>query len=325
MSDEKIQWSEQQPEDWKGAPLGTPSEWPAPVTPPVTPAAPVGRSNVPVGAAVNASWKLLKSQYHRYLAISAAVLGLSAIAACAVVGVFRANNLASDEVIILLVNRASSEVFTQSELDLLSAQWSGLLYVFLPPAIIAVIAQLVAQVLISARALSRVSSTPEVPALKFAWWPVITNQLAYFAVIVGAFIPAAVVIFFAGSNAAMAMLALLLVLAYLVFIIWFAIVSMMSLQHSVATGAGGFACIKQTIALSKGARAASFVSVLIMGLGFALVGSFITSSLDTAFVNASLDAQVYWLVVSQFLGAILSVPATTIALSATYSLRRSIQ
>ncbi len=325
MSDEKIRWSEQQPDDWQGAPLGTPSEWPAPVTPPIAPSPTDSLPPVPVAAAIQASWKLLKAQYHHYVRISATVLSLGALIACGILALMRANNLISDDVITLAFRGTGSQQLNTWEQEVLTSQWLGLVYLMIPAVVLSALSQTIAQILISARALSRVSSTPEVAALNFAWWPAISSQLALGAIVIGAALPFVALLSFASLNVGTAVLALIAAIGYLVFVIWFVIVSMMTLQHSIATGVGGFACVKQTVKLSKGARAATFVTTLLMGIVFAAISSFVTTSLQTAFVSASITAQANWFVISQFISAILTVPATTVALSVTYSLRRSIR
>ncbi|MEY4323285.1 MAG: hypothetical protein RL410_1066, partial [Actinomycetota bacterium] len=248
MSDEKIQWSPEQPDDWQGAPLGTPSEWPAPATPPIQPSAPSSLAPVPVGAAVRASFQLLKAQYHRYLAISALSMGLGAIAASAVVTVLRANNMINDELIALVFRDTRFDELTAQEKDFLGAHVPGLILFAATTVLLAVLAQMVAQIAITARSLSRVSSTPEVPALKFSWWKAISSQLACLIVVLAAITPFGILLLLAASSTGAAILALVAFLAFLVFVVWFAVVSMMTLQHSIATGVGGFACIKQTIA-----------------------------------------------------------------------------
>jgi hypothetical protein len=338
MSDEKFEWSEKQPPEWKGDPLGSPVNWAPPSTPPLG-ATPVVTpvTKVRFGDVMSLTFRTAKAHYFRYFGVA---LGFSAIAALVIsvfaVAQYRAGSL-SDAAVQLLVTgdtgTSSDQPLTGEEIEALLSTVTSLMMLISVFALVGLIAQFLTQTILTARALSRMSASPEVASLKFSWLSVLRAQLISFFWLIVFAIPSviATIILVTGfkkddQNTFAAKLVLLLVtlMFFMILAIWFAISTLTLTPHAIAKNQGGFKNVAETIRLSKGMRGTSFLVVLVSSALIGLPGGVISTFVQFTTMKLSAETQLVAYFVAQFISAAITIPFTCIAISALYATKQSL-
>ena len=339
MSEEKFEWSEKQPPEWKGDPLGSPVNWAPPTTPPLgaTPVAtPV--SKVRFGDVMSLTFRTAKAHYFRYLGLA---FGFSAIAALITsvfaVAQYRAGSI-SDSAVQLLVtgdtDMISDEPLTGEELEALISTAASLVGLAVAFALAGLIAQFLIQTILTARALSRMSASPEVATLKFSWLSVLRAQLASFFWLLLSAIPLAISTFILvtgfmtddeDTHAAKAALLLLTLVLFAVFAIWFAISTLTLTPHAIAKNQGGFKNVTETIRMSKGMRGTGFLVVLVSSALIGLPSTIIAATVQVATMNSGSETQLVAYFIAQFISVAITIPFTCIAISALYAIKQSLK
>ena len=306
MSDEKIEWSEQQPEPWKGAPLGSN---PASVPPPLVPQTP---STAPTPRKPNFAdaWRLIvsatKTLFPRFFIISLGLAVVGGVGSFLTARWLYSSGYMDDTAIEILQGASGGTAnWTDSDWDIVKSRLFIIGVSLLCLVIFSALTQFLGTALFAAFTLRHFTEKPK----RIPLWSAFRAQLSLFGVSLAMFIPGALTwTFTTGGTDLAVVLAFLAILAALVGVIWLSISTIMLIPYSIATDTAGFEAVTDTVKLSAGMRWLSLGVVLLTSVIAGIPGGIVTSGLDVAVANMSLENQFYYTMVSQFIAMPITLP-----------------
>lgn len=275
MADNK--WSEEQPPEWTGEPIGsTPAapQWQPPAGPPVpATAAQPARSSADLGGILRSVWKFLGQRLGLYVGGTAALTALAIAVSATVANALFPNGL-SDEAIAILqgaeTDLLNSDQMTQAQLEALMAVLGEVGTVALLTIVPVVLIQFVFGAMITRMALAQVdgqtiSSSAALRSTPFA--KVFSSGIALTVSFLALFVP---LIFVMGIGALLGSIGILLIVAALIafvaVIVWLGLGVTFITATVIDENIGFFASIRRSLSIAKGQRLIIFAATLIVSI-----------------------------------------------------------
>ena len=325
MADNK--WSENQPPEWTGAPIGAtpaPEAWQPPTAPPVTssPNAAAPQRRLDIGAVLRDVWTGLTSRMALFVGGSVLLVLVSIAAAVALTSVVFPDGLSADAIGILNGTYAAPEsgdfeYMTDAEMQqLLTAIGEASTVValgILPVLLIQFIfGSAITRIALNSPDQPRMSLGEAIKATPLA--KIFSTGIALTVVLAVALIVMMIGMFFSLSIPAIGLLVFFgIAVAAMVWMVSFGLGVTPINAVVISENIGGFAAIRRSLAMTKGRRFAIFSAVLVVSLLASMPLNVIASGI--LLLN---PFSFFMYFVSAMLPVALSIPATSVLTSVLY-------
>lgn len=325
MADNK--WSENQPPEWTGAPIGStppPEAWQPPTAPPVAdaPASTSARRRFDIGQALREVWTVISGRFVLFIGGSAVLVLVSILLASALAAAMFPAGISPDALSILDGSYGSGDdaglgTMTDAELNALITaigEASTVLSLgFLPILLIQfVFGSAITRIALNDPAEPRMSLRDALTAVPFG--KVFSSGVAVAVLLGGALVGLILASTFSLLIPAIGPLILIaVVLAGMVWMVWLGLGISQISAVAIGENIGGFAAIKRSLALSKGRRWPIFGLLIIVGLVASMPINVVASGI---LVLSDFNFVSYY--ISSLLPLVLSVPANAALASVIY-------
>lgn len=330
MTDNK--WSEEQPPEWTGAPIGsTPAtpQWQPPTGAPMPPAAPkpAAPARAELGPILRSVWRFLRARLALYVGGTAA---LSLVGLAVAVGLAQAlfpNGLSEQAIAVLKGEElalAVSDSMSQAELDALMGVLGEVGTVAVLTILPVLLIQFICGSLITRMALGQAAGQTltisealrSTPFLK-----IFTSGMALTIWLIALFVP---LILAMGVGAALGTIGILVslaaLMAFVAVIIWFGLGVTFISATVTDQNVGFFESVRRTLALAKGQRLVIFAAALIVSVCASLPVNLAVSAINTL---AEFSFGTYF--AAAILPVVLAAPSTAVLSAVLYRALRPSQ